>query len=174
MLIRKATLQDLSAVTALFEDIHTAQENGQLFVGWVRGVYPTRATAEAALQRADLFVAEEEGRLVGAGVINQLQVDVYASAPWKYPAQDDEVMVLHTLCISPHALRRGYGSRFTAFYEEYALAHGCRYLRIDTNERNLTARALYRKLGYEEIAIVPCEFNGIPGVGLVLLEKKLS
>ena len=173
MIIRKAAAQDIPAVTELFEDVHTAQENGQLFVGWVRGVYPTQATAETAIQRNDLFVAEENDALVGAGVINQIQVDVYAGAPWKHPAPGNEVMVLHTLCISPKALRRGYGSRFAAFYEEYALAHGCHYLRIDTNERNLTARALYQKLGYEEIDIVPCEFNGIKGVGLVLLEKKL-
>ena len=46
-------------------------------------------------------------------------------------------------------------------------------LNQDTNENNKTARALYKKLGYKEISIVPCVFNGIEGVGLVLLEKKL-
>ena len=45
---------------------------------------------------------------------------------------------------------------------------------MDTNARNLTARQLYAKLGYREIAIVPTVFNGIPGVDLVLLEKHLS
>lgn len=32
---------------------------------------------------------------------------------------------------------------------------------------------MYVKLGYKEIGIVPTVFNGIPGVGLVLLEKAL-
>ena len=32
----------------------------------------------------------------------------------------------------------------------------------------------YQKLGYTEIGIVPCVFNGIDGVQLVLLEKKLG
>ena len=45
---------------------------------------------------------------------------------------------------------------------------------IDTNVRNTAARALYRKLGYKEIAIVPTTFNGIPGFNLVLLEKNLN
>ena len=31
----------------------------------------------------------------------------------------------------------------------------------------------YKKLGYKEIGIVPTEFNGIPDVQLVLLEKHL-
>ena len=37
---------------------------------------------------------------------------------------------------------------FVEFYEQYALSNGCPYLRIDTNERNARARAMYKKLGY--------------------------
>ena len=44
---------------------------------------------------------------------------------------------------------------------------------MDTNERNASARALYRNLGYREVSIVPCACNGIPGVQLVCLEKTL-
>ena len=40
------------------------------------------------------------------------------------------------------------------FYECYAMEHGCRYLRMDTNEKNTVARTLYKKLGYEEMEIV--------------------
>ena len=61
-----------------------------------------------------------------------------------------------------------------ACYEDYARAHGCHYLRMDTNERNRTARALYAKLGYREPGIVDCAFNGIPEVRLVCLEKTLT
>ena len=81
--------------------------------------------------------------------------------------------VLHTLVISPEASGRGLGKAFVRFYEDYALAHGCRELRMDTNERNAAARAMYRKLGYRETGIVPTVFNGIPDVRLVLLEKHL-
>ena len=68
---------------------------------------------------------------------------------------------------------RGRGTRFVAFYEDYARTHGCRCLRMDTNERNAAARALYKGLGYTEVSVVPCSFNGIPGVNLVCLEKIL-
>ena len=60
-----------------------------------------------------------------------------------------------------------------AFYEDLARKNGCTELRMDTNERNASARALYRNLGYREVSIVPCAFNGIPGVQLVCLEKTL-
>ena len=174
MNIRRATLFDLGGVEKVYQDIHDAEETGKLSTGWLRGVYPVRATAEAALQRGDLYVMEEKNRLFGAAIINQLQVDVYAGAPWRYSVPDSEVSVLHTLVISPKAGRRGLGKQFVRFYEEHALAHGRTELRIDTNALNLRAREMYRKLGYEEIAIVPTVFNGIPGVDLVLLEKHLS
>ena len=44
---------------------------------------------------------------------------------------------------------------------------------MDTNARNVRARAMYAKLGYVEADIVPCVFNGIEGVQLVCLEKTL-
>ena len=173
MEFRKAAEADIPAIAQIYEDIHTVEESGAAAIGWIRGVYPTADTARAALKRGDLFVGEENGRVIGAAVINQLQVDVYEGAPWQYPADDEAVMVLHTLVISPALARSGYGRRFVEFYEEYAHTHGCPFLRMDTNARNTRARTLYRKLGYDEIAVVPCVFNGIEGVQLVLLEKKL-
>ena len=66
-----------------------------------------------------------------------------------------------------------YGTAFVAYYESYAKNNGCPVLRMDTNEKNAAARRLYARLGYREAGIVPCVFNGIKGVGLVCLEKKL-
>lgn len=175
--IRKGTMQDIDAVSAIYEKIHTAEEKGELTVGWQRGIYPERETAIAALKRDDLFVIEEgdkRGSIVGAGILNQLQVDVYAEGNWKYEAKDDEVMVMHTLVIDPDQKGKGLGKQFIRFYEDYALAQNCPYLRMDTNERNTAARSLYKSMGYEEIGIAPCVFNGLEGVNLVLIEKSLK
>ena len=173
MTFRKATAADIPAIAEIYSDIHTQEENGEVTIGWNRSIYPTAATAQAALERDDLFVGEDGEKIVGAAILNKVQVPEYALGQWKHPAADEKVMVLHTLVISPKHAKRGWGSRFVAFYEEYALENGCNYLRMDTNARNTVARALYRKLGYEEIGIVPCVFNGISGVPLVLLEKHI-
>ena len=174
MIVRKAIPSDIPAVAAIYEEIHTAEEAGLAVIGWVRGVYPTQATAWAALDRDDLFVQEAHGRIVGAAIINQRQCDGYETAAWQHPAEESEIMVLHTLTIAPHAARCGYGKAFVAFYEEYAREMGCRYLRMDTNAKNARARAMYHKLGYQEIGVIPTTFNGIEGVNLVLLEKALG
>ena len=171
MHIRKATAADVDAIEQIYEDIHTAEEEGAATIGWIRGIYPTRKTAEAAVLRDDMFVLED-GEIIGTGIINRTQVDVYYGAPWRFDT--DKVCVLHTLVISPKVSGRGYGRAFVEYYEQWALDHNLPELRIDTNAKNSAARAMYKKMGYEEIGIVPTVFNGIPGVDLVLLEKNLT
>ena len=170
---RKATSADIDAVTAIYDAILTEEEAGRATTGWKRGIYPVRATAEAALARGDLFVAELNGKVSASAVLNQIQVDVYASAPWEFEAPDEEVFVMHTLVVDPAAGGHGIGRAFEAFYEQEAARQGCRYLRIDTNVRNTRARTLYHSLGYKEIGIAPCTFNGLSDIDLVLLEKAL-
>ena len=174
MLIRKATEEDLRAVERIYDDVHAAEEAGRQTIGWLRGVYPVRATAEAALARGDLFVLEDEGAVWGSGIINRIQGDVYCQARWLHEVEDARVCVLHTLVISPRRAGRGYGRAFLAFYERHAREMGCVALRIDTNAKNTAARTMYKRHGYAEVGVVPTEFNGIPGVHLVLLEKDLG
>jgi ribosomal protein S18 acetylase RimI-like enzyme len=173
-MIRKAVYSDLDAVVNIYNEIHQLEEDGAITVGWIRGVYPVRATAEAALRRNDLFIIEKDSVILGSAIINKLQVDVYAKAKWQHEADAEKVCVLHTLTISPQAGRLGLGKQFIDFFETYALDNGCCELRIDTNERNHVARKMYKKLNYKEIDIVPTVFNGIPDVNLVLLEKYLG
>lgn len=171
MKIRPAILNDIKSVADIYNDLHTLEEAGNLSIGWIRDVYPTAETARQALQKGELFVEEDNDKIVGAAIINQKQVDAYQDGKWQYDAPDSKVMVLHTLVISPQESGKGYGRNFVDFYEQYALEHNCHYLRMDTNAKNSHARAMYKKLGYNEIGIVPCVFNGIEGVQLVLLEK---
>ncbi len=172
--IRKALESDIDSIEAIYERIHDVEEQGLSTVGWIRGVYPTRSTAEEALARGDLFAMVGDDKVVAVAVINQIQVPEYVDATWKHDATNEEVMVLHGLAVDPLEKGRGLGRAFVAFYEDYAKQLGCLALRMDTNVKNSRARKLYQSLGYEEVGVVPCVFNGIPDVELVCLEKYLG
>lgn len=174
MIYRLARPEDIEAVAVIYQHTHDCEEAGETTIGWIRSIYPTRETAEAALERGDLYVCEaDSGEIVASAVINQIQVDVYSDVEWEYPADDSEVLVLHTLVVEPKMKAEGIGRGFVEYYEECGRRTGCRYLRMDTNERNKAARKFYAGLGYREAGIVPTVFNGIPGVNLVMLEKKV-
>ena len=174
MTIRPATENDIAAITAIYEHILDVEEaRPEPVVCWLRGVYPTEATARTALKKGTLYVMEEGGAIVAAAKIDQEQVPEYADCPWQDDAPPEKVLVLHTLVVEPACGGKGYATAFVQWYENEARRRGTPYLRMDTNARNLPARALYRRLGYAEPGIVDCVFNGIPGVHLVCLEKKV-
>lgn len=130
--IRPATASDIARVEEIYNAIHTAEEAGKVSIGWVRGVYPTRATAQAALDAGELFVLADGGTVYAAGRINHEQVPVYAAVPWQYEARPEQVLVLHTLVVDPAAAGHGYGTQFVRFYEQYAREHGCPELRTSS------------------------------------------
>jgi len=173
MIIRKAKTNDSLSISEIYERIHDEEACGKLTTGWIRNVYPTISTVEDALDRDDLFVADDDGDIVGAAIINHVQCDAYKDGNWECNCNDEEILVMHTLVVDPRFFKSGIGMSFVCFYEEYARITGCKSLRLDTQEKNIKARSLYKKCGFTEVGIVPCVFNGIPNVKLVLLEKPL-
>ena len=173
-MFRLATLQDIPAIAEIYDRIHTKEEAGPKQIGWIRSIYPTCETARQAVEAGEMYVLEKNGTIVASGKINKEQMPAYAEVEWEHKAEDEQVLVLHTLVVSPHEQGKGYGSEFAAEYQAMALEQGCTVLRIDTNAINHNARRMYKKLGYREAGIIPCIFCGIPDVNLVCLEKKIS
>ena len=167
--IRKAKTEDINYIEKIYNDILDMPNK----TGWVKGVYPTKETAQKALEDGELFVMESDGQIAAAAKINKKQEKEYALVNWQFEAADNEVMVLHTLVVSPSVKGKGCGTQFVDFYENYARENGCKVLRMYTNVNNSAARALYKKLGFIESGVVGCVFNGIDGINLVCMEKKL-
>lgn len=174
IIFRKARKDDIPAINDIYDKILKEQEEGKFSIGWVWGIYPTEETAREALDQDELYVGEYQGKICGSAIINQKQLDIYKKVDWKYPAADDEVLVLHTLTIDPDLARRGLGQAFVRFYERLALEKACPYLRFDTNVINSRAQALYKKMGYEIVGREISVFNGIKNVTFLMLEKALD
>ena len=174
MIIRKATQEDIPFIDRIYRKIHDREEAGLCTTGWKREIYPTAETARESVARGDMFVLEEDGEICAAAILNKEQVPVYYEVNWETPAEDEEVLVIHTLVVDPEMSRKGYGRGFVEYYCAMGEKLGCRTLRLDTNARNKVARAMYKSLGFRESGIVPCRFNGIPDVDLVCLEKTVE
>lgn len=173
-MIRRAIKNDIPGIVKIYEKIIEHESQGRAYTGWKKDVYPTEKTALDSLATDELFILEDDSKILATARINQEQDPEYAKCWWIFDVPDSEVMVLHTLVVDPDASGLGIGRKFMNFYEEYALARGCHYLRMDTNVTNTPARAFYKKLGFSERGIIPCVFNGILDVQLVCLEKKLG
>ena len=46
IIFRKAVATDIRTIENIYNEVHQADEKGIISVGWERGVYPVRATAD--------------------------------------------------------------------------------------------------------------------------------
>ena len=81
-MFRKATAADIDRIEEIYNEIHTQEETGHAVIGWIRGVYPVRKTAEDAVEREEMFVEEVDGHIVAAAKINQVQDESYFRGTW--------------------------------------------------------------------------------------------
>ena len=158
-MIRKGTAADLDRAEAIYHEILDHQAATVNYTNWIKGVYPTRADARRALEAGTFFVMEEDGQVVGVANLNHIQPPEYAKLSWSIPAEGDEVLVIHTLCIPPSCSGHGYAKAFVAFAIEHGRSLGCKAIRLDTYEGNLPAISLYSGLGFHDVGITLFHFE---------------
>lgn len=172
-IIRKGTAADLAACAHIY-DAHLDYEATHVnYTNWAKGLYPTRSTAEKALNAGTLYVYEEDGCAVGCANLNHIQPKEYANIPWTIPAEEDEVLVIHTLVFLPTHTGGGRGRNFVAFAEDLGRTQGCSVIRLDTYEGNEPAKAFYPKLGYSYAGVTEFFFENFIWENLFCYEKAL-
>ena len=147
-MIRRATAADIDAITASYDELFEHERIHGSNTQWIQGLYPTRETAARGVERGEMYVYYKDGQLAASMILNSHQAAEYYEIPWQYEALDDEVLVIHTLCVPPSMAGKGLGTLMVGFATGYAIAAGKRLIRLDTNAKNLPAQQLYRKLGY--------------------------
>ena len=173
-MIRLATERDIPAAARIYEEILDEEDRRTAsYTNWRRGKYPTAADARAALEAGTLYVAEEGGEVYGCVNLNGVQPPEYAQVAWSVEALPREVMVIHTLCISPGWAGRGKARELVDFCEAEARRMGKKTIRLDTYVGNRPANALYRRLGYTPVGQREFLFQGIIRELLNCYDKEL-
>lgn len=174
MRIVKGTTADIEDVVRSYEELFDYFDTHKDTTLWQRGAYPTREVPEEAVANGWLYVLRDEaGQFVASVSLNHVQGDTYKEQPWRYPAEGDEVLVVHTLCVRPSVKSHGAGKALVQFALDLALQQGCKVVRLDTNLDNIPASHLYENMGFQLVSTGVVHFkNRKPGV-LRYYEQKL-
>ena len=172
-MIRRAAAADLDAICAIYSEIFAHERETERFTQWIEGVYPTRETAGRGIDAGTMYVLEESGAVRASVILNSFQPAEYYEIPWLYPVADEDVLVIHTLCVSPGFAGRGTGTRMVDFAAGVALGGGKRVIRLDTNAKNLPAQRFYLKNGYRLSGSHHALHEGVLDTELVYMERKL-
>jgi len=173
-MIRLAVETDLPSVGRIYDEIFDEEDKRPVsYTNWQRGKYPTVAHARKTMEAGELWVAEEEGDLYAAFVLNGVQLPEYDNIPWSFQADRERVGVIHTLVVSPRWAGRGKARELVTFCEEESRRRGWTVMRLDTYEGNFPANQMYPKLGYRLAGATEFFFQGFIHEILNCYEKEL-
>lgn len=152
--VRLGTQKDIDTLEQLYDDLNDYLEATTNYPGWKKGVYPIRKDAEAGVDEGCLFVATEDGEIVGAMILRHKPESAYLTVRWQAELDYNDVLVIYTFVVSPRWLHQGVGQRLLAFAEEYGRTLPIRALRLDVYDKNIPAIRLYERTGYRYIETV--------------------
>lgn len=111
--------------------------------------YPSKKVFEKDIERADLYVLETDGRIMGTIVISTYMDEEYSHVDWLTPAKDN--IYIHRLAVHPDFQGKGFARKLMDFAENYALEKGCPSIRLDTFSQNLRNQRFYEARGYQKL-----------------------
>ena len=159
-MVRKATKHDVEAIATLYDAVIDYQSANGGYMSWIKGVYPTKKTAEEALSLDKLYVFDSGERIAGSVILDCIQGADYKALNWQTKNDPREALVIHTLCVAPEFMGMGIASEMLTFAKELALKLNCASIRLATNSKNLGAISLYEKNGFSIIGYEKAVLDG--------------
>ena len=159
-MIRKATKDDISAVAALYEKAIDYEYSHVKYTSWQKGIYPTVDTARLGVKNDSLYVYDDGRSIIASVILDTKQPVEYKNIAWNVQAKNNQVLVIHTLCVDPEFSGSGIGTTIVDFAKDLACQHGCLAIRLNTTARNIHASHLYQKNGFSVVASQPILLNG--------------
>ncbi|MGE5627230.1 MAG: GNAT family N-acetyltransferase [Solirubrobacterales bacterium] len=142
-MIRKALFDDLEEIMGIIRAT-VAEMREYNNTQWDEN-YPGEKDFINDINNQDLYVAEQNDKLVGFVCINKVEPVEYAGLKWTLK---ETCMVVHRMAVNINFRREGIGSELMKFAENLALSNNIRYLKTDTYSINTKMNALFKKCGY--------------------------
>jgi ribosomal protein S18 acetylase RimI-like enzyme len=114
--------------------------------------YPSLEAFEKDLSNEELFILENEGKVIGAIVISIRKDEVYEPIDWL--TEDSTNGYLHRLCVHPKHQGKGHARTLLDFAETHLKELGAVSVRLDTFSKNLRNNKLYESRGYKRLSDV--------------------
>lgn len=143
--MRKATIEDLDKVQALYADVVTQMHKNNLFI-W-NDQYPSDYLA-TDIKNGQLFLNFEGENLIGAF---SLCIGYSDADPVGWQEPTDSGVYLNRFVIHPNYLRKGYGKPQLEYAKTQARALKGNYLRLYAVDCNTPAIEMYLKYGFVQV-----------------------
>ncbi|WP_053217430.1 GNAT family N-acetyltransferase [Virgibacillus senegalensis] len=142
-MIRKAEEKDLNRIMEIVQ-ASVSKMNQQGNYQW-DDTYPLPSHYQGDIAAGELYVVEQDGRIVGTACLSEKEHDEYPSVTWRSHAK---AITVKRVAVDPQYRGRGVASSLYHHAETVAAEQGLDYIKTDTFSKNKSARKLFEANGY--------------------------
>lgn len=111
--------------------------------------YPSATAFEKDIEREELYVLENEDKIIGTIVISTLVDEEYLPIKWLTPNSNN--VYIHRLSVHPDQQGKGYAQKLMDFAENHAKETCYVSIRLDTFSQNKRNQKFYATRGYQKL-----------------------
>ncbi|SQB93205.1 GNAT family N-acetyltransferase [Clostridium tetanomorphum] len=145
---------DIDELENLYNDLNDYLAGGVNYPGWIKGIYPIRQNAIDGVKNRNLYVAKNNGKIIGSIILSHEPEQAYYNVKWGFESDYWDVFVIHTFAVHPKFMQCGVGKTLIEFADEYSIKSKVKSIRLDVYEGNIPAIKLYEKCGFKYIDTV--------------------
>ncbi|MBO7525183.1 MAG: GNAT family N-acetyltransferase [Clostridia bacterium] len=148
--IRKCLAEDVNKVGALYDKVTLYLEQNVNYPKWSYKEYPSLEYARSMNDSGAQYLAEKDGVVVAAFVLNEDPAGNYAKVRWGKSIAEGEYLVIHALAVDQDHYGEKIGTRVVEFCLKTAREKGYKAVRLDVIPENIPAKKLYLSCGFKE------------------------
>lgn len=141
-------MEDFDKLVAFYKHVIDNTDTMPIFCRWVYGLHPDDELITEYINSDSMYLVEEDGRIIAAAAVTPNQDEDYHEIQWDIEAKDDEVSVIHILCVDPLIQHRGIAKIFVREIMAFCKATGKKAIRLDSLDTNKPSQKLYESLGF--------------------------
>lgn len=147
-MLKRAEYRDIVKIENYYKYVADNTENMDKYGRWIYGQHPTDDMIEGYITNRSMYFAEEDGIVIAAAAVTFFQNADYHPVQWNVDARDDEVAVIHILCINPEKQGCGLGKKIVNEIIDMAKTQRMKAVRLDALCCNTPAHRLYENSGF--------------------------
>ena len=140
---------EFERIAAFYRHVIDNTPDMSLYGRWIYGLHHTDEMIRGYLRSGAMYTLEHEGEIRCALAITPSQGSDYHDTPWALELGDEEVAVVHLLCVNPRYQKQGIGRRAMREILELSRRMGKQAVRLDALACNTPAHRLYESLGFQ-------------------------
>ena len=149
MNIRCAKIADFEEVVSFYKYAIENTKDMETYARWVYGQHPTDEMIKGYIEQDAMYILEDDKTIVAAMSVTMSQGEDYHSIDWSLELKDDEVAVVHILCVNPDYQKQGIGKRMIEESICLAEREGKKTIRLDALASNTPAHRMYKSMGFQ-------------------------